>query len=170
MRRILSSSVISGIDPDLNIVDQFLSDGNLFRHAFNFMFDRNPTQTFVCFGRMGGVMMGAAAYAGINSIIWIEDWTDLTTIVARVDPTAKTIIAITDVLSDDTPYYPQCWDKIAAAVHMTPSSVSEIRCIVDSRTSLDTGVTATSIEAVKLVNVSSVIRRNDIEKDAKTVR
>jgi hypothetical protein len=166
MRTTLSRSVISSIDPETDIVSQLLADSNLFKHAFNFLFDRNPDHTFVCFGRMGSVMMGAAAYAGINSVVWVEDWTDVTTTISRVDTTAKTIIAVVDELNDDSPYYPQCWNDVASRIHMTPSSVSEIRCFLDNRTPPVVGVAAASIEANKLVTVSSVMNRAAIEKVA----
>lgn len=169
MRTTLSRSVLSGIDPNGDIVRQLLSDANIFRNAFNFLFDMDPKHTFVCFDRIGAILMGAATYAGVNSTIWVPDWMNLDTVIARVDPSAKQIIAIVDGLYDDSPYYPQCWNDVAARIHMTPSIVSEIRCVVDGRTDTPE-VAAASIEATKLVTVSSVIRRPVLEKDTKSTK
>ena len=167
MRNVLSRSVISALDVNGDIAGQILSDNNVFRHTFEFLFDRDPKHTFLCFGDLGGILMGASAQAGINSVIWVRGDGDL---IARLDPAARTIVAIVDRLTDDTPYAPQCWDDISVELRMTPTKVSEIRCILDDRMPPGGIVTASSIEATKLVEVSAAIRRRDVEKDAKDAR
>ena len=59
MRNPLSQSVVAMIDIDGDVVRQFLLDPNIFRHAFGLLTDRDPRHTFVCFGELGAVLMGA---------------------------------------------------------------------------------------------------------------
>ncbi len=147
------ANALSGVD---DVGRKLLSDATLFNACFEFLFDRKPEHTFVCFGEFGGIMMGAATHSRIDSIVWAPDVDDVSTLVHRVNPTAKKIVAVLDRMSG-ADYPPIAWPKISAALSMTPTAVSEVRCVIDDRT--PEGVRAMdAVEATQLVKVVSMAR------------
>lgn len=152
------AKALSGVD---DIGRAILMDVNLFAVAVDFLFDRDPKHTFVCFGTFGSIMMGAAAHAKIDSVVWMPEMGDVSNLVYRVNPTARTIVAVIDKMTEAN-YPAMRWPQISEALSMTPTSVSEIRCLIDDREV--SGVRAMeAIEATQLVRVKSLARSIDAQ-------
>lgn len=159
MARAWETSVAKALSGVEDIGRAILMDSNLFAVAVDFLFDKDPKHTFVCFGTFGGIMMGAAAHAKVDSVVWMPDVGNVSNLVYRVNPTARTIVAVVDRMTG-AGYPPMAWPQISAALSMTPTSVSEVRCLIDDREV--SGVKAMeAIEATQLVKVKSLSRSID---------
>jgi hypothetical protein len=159
LNRAWEASVAKALSGVEDIGRTILMDSNLFAVAIEFLFDRDPKHTFVCFGRFGGIIMGAATHAKIDSVVWLPDIDDVGSMVYRVNPTARIVVAVVDRMTG-AGYPTTAWPQISAALSMTPTAVAEVRCLIDDRKV--SGVRAMdAIEATQLIRVKSLARSSD---------
>ncbi len=147
-----------------DVLREMITDRSLFRAIFGFLFDNPVGKTFVCFGTFGAMLAGAANQGPFDSVVWVPDWQDPESTVARLNPTSREIVAVLDRLSDDV-YPPQCWADVSREIDFTPTTISDIRCVIDSRVGV---VGAATIESSQLVKVESMLVAPVEEKAAKS--